>query len=252
MQPTFTPLPEIQKMLTFSPIKTYRLFVQLRLQGKLRPELDWIWRDKTICIDMSRFFVELEAKGYKNFLQEEFREMNTNDFNRNQLLSNEIERNQVQESTNENKPPNQVEMKSDDNNQHQTISDDNKSNQMKSHDNELKSFVIASDISETLQTKNEMITILKEGIARAEREAQYLREANKDLSQQNQQLTKLTFMLMAPPVPDDTPKENPWRSATVEQERPEQAHVEREAEFIDADAFQQHDAADVQTNTKSS
>src|SRR5215467_550895 len=98
MQPTFTPLPEIQKMLTFSPIKTYRLFVQLRLQGKLKPELDWIRRDKTICIDVTRFFVELEAKGYKHFLKEEYSEVHTHDFSGHQLISDEIERNQTEET----------------------------------------------------------------------------------------------------------------------------------------------------------
>src|SRR5690349_19913760 len=148
MQPTFTPLPDIQKMLTFSPIKTYRLFVQLRLQGKLRAELDWIRRDNTICIDVQRFFVELEAKGYKHFLKEEFQEVHTNDFSSHQLKSDEIERNQLQEDADENKPPNEEEVKSDENNRHQTISDDNNSHQLKSNDNEMKSSVNTHEMSE--------------------------------------------------------------------------------------------------------
>src|SRR5262245_57090938 len=111
MPPTFTPLPEIQKMLTFSPIKTYRLFVQLRLQGKLKADIDWIRRDNTICIDVTRFFVELEAKGYKNFLHEEYREVNTNDFNSHHLKSDDIERNQSQDIIDENTPINYEAMK---------------------------------------------------------------------------------------------------------------------------------------------
>ncbi len=108
------------------------------------------------------------------------------------------------------------------------------------------------EMSETLKTKDEMIVILKERIVRAEKEAQYLRDANKDLSQQNQQLTKLTFMLMAPPVPDNAPKNNSWRRATVEKERPTHASVEHDAEFIDGAESPQHDAADVHTHAPSS
>jgi hypothetical protein len=62
-----------------------------------------------ICIDISRFFVELEAKGYKNFLKPEFFEMktneinlNTDDINRNQMQSDEIERNQPTQNIDEN------------------------------------------------------------------------------------------------------------------------------------------------------
>ena len=107
-------------------------------------------------------------------------------------------------------------------------------------------------MSETLRTKDEMITILKEGIARAEREAQYLREANKDLSQQNQQLTKLTFLLMAPPVPENAPKDNTWHRVTVDQDSPAPTHVEHDAEFIDTNEPAQRDAANVSANTPSS
>ncbi len=238
-------------MLTFSPIKTYRLFVQLRLQGKLKADVDWIRRDNTMCIDVTRFFVELEAKGYKNFLHDEYREVNATDFNSHQMKSNEIERNQSDEHVDENIAKNYDEVKSNDNKRFQTISNDINSNQMKSDDNTMTTSVPAGEMSETLKTKEEMITVLKEGIARAEREAQYLRDANKDLSQQNQQLTKLTFLLMAPPVPENAAKERTWRNATGEEERPVHAPVERDVEFIDADALQQQDAAEVQTHTPS-
>ncbi len=239
-------------MLTFSPIKTYRLFVQLRLQGKLKADMDWIRRDNTICIDVARFFVELEAKGYKHFLHEDYREVNTNDFNGHHMKSDEIERNQLNETIDENITKNYDEVQSDDNKRFQSISNDDNSHQLKSNDNTMTASVTAGEISETLKTKEEMIAVLKEGIARAEREAQYLRDANKDLSQQNQQLTKLTFLLMAPPVPENAAKERTWRNATVEEERPVHIPVERDAEFIDADTFQQQDSADVQTHTPSS
>jgi hypothetical protein len=260
MQPTFTPLPEIQKMLTFSPIKTYRLYAQLRLEGKLRAEIDWIRRDNTTCIDVSRFFVELEAKGYKNFLKPEFQEMKSIDItlqeseiNRNQMQSNDIERNHLPTSVDENTPKNYAEVKSDEIERHQVISDDSKSHQVKSDEIEELSPSATREMSETLKTKDEVITILKEGIERAEREAHHLREANKDLAKQNDQLTKLsteqnkqlkslTFLLVSPRQTRNTDDSPRWQETSSQ--TPDTPDNIREAEFSDA-RDPTDDAADV-------
>src|ERR671924_433716 len=103
MQDNFFPLTEIQKMLVFSPIKTYRLFVKLKQEGRFREEQDWIIRDQKLFIDLPRFFTELESDGYKNIVQDDFIGVlpNSSEINRHHLKSNDFNRNQDEISAQE-------------------------------------------------------------------------------------------------------------------------------------------------------
>jgi hypothetical protein len=98
MQNNFFPLSEIQKMLVFSPIKTYRLFVKLKQEGRFREEQDWIIRDQKLFIDLPRFFTELETDGYKNIVQDDFIGVlpHSPEISRHQMNSSDIERNQTE------------------------------------------------------------------------------------------------------------------------------------------------------------
>ena len=87
----FYSLTEIQKMLTFSPIKTWREFNKLRKKGNLKEGTDWVMRDNKTLIDLPRFFSKLEAIGYKNIIVEEYAsQMKPGD---NKVKPDEIERN---------------------------------------------------------------------------------------------------------------------------------------------------------------
>ena len=168
----FLPLSEIQKQFTFSPIKTYRLFAQLRKKGRLVPQVDWLHRGKDLFIDMPRFIVEIQGNGYANFLKAETI--------RNHTTSLDNERNQTEivagEQTKENqqtKPEESEEVKTDD-----IIR-----NRVKSTENN------TVEESPILQVKNELIENLR-------KEAEHLREANGHLLEQNRELTHMTRLLV--------------------------------------------------------
>jgi hypothetical protein len=236
MDNTFIPLSEIQKMFTYSAIKTYRLFVVLRMQGKMREEQDWIMRDNKLLIHLPRFFVELEAKGYKHFLRDEFIAHQTKSPEIN-LHSNEIIQNQNEIRPHDSTPEKTEELKSPEINSPQMNSDENKRHQMQSDEIEMKSVFRNGEMSETLKAKDEIIGLLKEGMERAERESRHLREANRDLSKQNLDLTKMTMLLIAPQRAEPAYAPGGWRKA-----QPESAEdATQEDEEKSADAAQQSD-----------
>ena len=182
----FLSLTEIQKMLTFSPIKTWREFNKLRQNGKLKEGIDWVMRDKKTLIDMPRFFSELESIGYKNIIVEEYAfQMKTDD---NKMLSNETIRNQNEIIPEEKTPENKDVVEESENKRNQVISDETT---LKSNENERITTAV-------LEAKNETITELKKSVDRAEKEAETLRKGNLSLMEQVSSLTNITHRLMAP------------------------------------------------------
>jgi hypothetical protein len=200
----FIPLAEIQKLFTFHPLKTYRLFSRFRQEGKLHEESGWITRDNQILINMPQFIVELQAVGYSNFLRDEinrFQEISNDE----QMKSDEIERNQVKPEMEENTAHFREEMKSADYKSNQTISSDeqmisneNSSNQMKSSSDQMISddFIRAKEA--IIDAKDEIIKVLQTSLDRAEKRIEHLEGSNDQLAQQNQRLTHLTYVLVAP------------------------------------------------------
>jgi hypothetical protein len=204
MQNNFFPLSEIQKMLVFSPIKTYRLFVKLKQEGRFREEQDWIIRDQKLFIDLPRFFTELETDGYKNIVQDDFIGVlpQSSEISRHHMNSDDIERNQTeitpQEKREETIHAADPSLKSDDiiRNHLNTNEDDLKSG-------DINSATLMS--AEIVRAKTEIIDVLKESLQqaneqlmRAERDKEHYRKEMEYISQQNQRLTQLTYMLSAP------------------------------------------------------
>ena len=70
---------ELQKQLSPSPIKTWRLLKQLRDTGRMRESDDFIMQDRKLFVNVPRFIVELEALGYAN--------LKSNDFNNGDMKS---------------------------------------------------------------------------------------------------------------------------------------------------------------------
>lgn len=200
----FIPLAEVQKLLTFHPLKTYRLFSRLRQEGKLHEESGWITRDNQILIHMPQFVAELQAAGYSNFIRDEinrFQEISDD----NQMKSDEIERNQMKSYTDENMASFREDLKSDDFKRNQTISNDEQvisneinSNHIKSGDQQTISNDFIHAQKEVVHVKDDMIQMLKTALDRAEKRIEHLEGSNDQLANQNNRLTQLTYLLMAP------------------------------------------------------
>lgn len=183
----FIPLSEIQKILTFHPLKTYRLFSRFKLEGRLKELSGWLIRDGRILVSMPQLIVELESEGYKNFLRDEIIG-NQEISNSNQMKSDdehmksfEIESNHIEDIKQDVKPQN-----SNDN-----VSNEIENNHLKSNDNQMIT-------NEIIRSKDEIITILKTNLEHSEKRIDHLEKNNESMSKQNLRLTQLTYMLMAP------------------------------------------------------
>lgn len=55
---------ELQKKVTTSPIKTWRLLKELRDNGRMKEVDDWTMVDRKLFVNVPRFVVELEQMGY--------------------------------------------------------------------------------------------------------------------------------------------------------------------------------------------
>jgi hypothetical protein len=211
---------DLQKQLSPSPIKSWRLLKQLRDNGRMRDQDDFIMQDRKLYVNVPRFIVELEALGYA--------QMKSGDFNNGDVKSDEIKKiaeelklisSEITESRI------QDEMKSDD-----FIADEVKPNihekdvhikeplsNLKSDDfniNNLKSTDFSNVPREIIETKNELIDVLKGTVSSRDQDIVHLREVITELSQQNKTLTQqngwLTNLLVAPKQETE-----PMRSAKV-------------------------------------
>lgn len=183
----FIPLSEIQKLFTFHPLKTYRLFSRFKQEGRLKELSGWLMRDGRILVSMPQLIVELESDGYKNFLRDE-NIGNQNISNSNQKKSDdehmksfEIEGNQTRDIDRDFKPQNST----------NDLSNEIIRNDMKSDENQMIS-------NEIVRSKDEIIAILKTNLERADKRIDHLEKNNESMSKQNLRLTQLTYMLMAP------------------------------------------------------
>jgi hypothetical protein len=210
MQNKFMLFSELQKQLSPSPIKTWRLLKQLRDDGRMKEPDDFMMQDRKLFVNVPRFIVELEQLGYAN--------LKSDDFNSNAMKSDEIKKlaeelklisSEITESRI------QEEMISDD------FTADNSKPKNEQQDPPVKSSppnMKSDDFSvishEIIEAKNEVIDVLKDTVSSREQDITQLRAVISDMSQQMKTVTQqnawLTNLLVAPK--DET---EPMRSSKV-------------------------------------
>jgi len=187
MYENLTPLGEIQKMLTFHPFKTYRLFTRLKKENKLIEDQDWVLRDNKYLIDLPRFYTEVEAIGFKNFKRDESisNHMQTDEsiYDANASISNQDENDeQGKIRSEENKP----------------LADDSKVQPDESISNQTQT----PDSSERQSERVDDLHIIIKGLIKDKEHFQdqsvKLLELNQSLADQNRELTQMTHLLVAP------------------------------------------------------
>lgn len=208
MQKNFMLFSELQKKLSFSPIKTWRLLKQFRDEGRMQEPDDCMLQDRKLYVNVPRFIVELEHLGYANVKSDDITSGGVISSEIKQiidelnLISSEITERSIQE-----------EMKSDD------ITDDQPKPKFVAEDFPVKSAtqnLKSNDITnsnlkpddftnlsrEILEAKNEVIETLKGSIQSKENDVVQLRAVISDLTQQlkntTQQNAWLTNLLVAP------------------------------------------------------
>src|SRR5438067_101792 len=82
MHNNFMLFSELQKQLSPSPIKTWRLLKQLRDAGRMQEPDDFTMQDRKLYVNVPRFIVELEELGYAN--------LKSNDITHSVMKSDEI------------------------------------------------------------------------------------------------------------------------------------------------------------------
>jgi hypothetical protein len=215
---------DLQKQLSPSPIKTWRLLKQLRDEGRMKEDEDFRMQDRKLYVNVPRFIVELESMGYANVKSDDITSsgMKSDDIKKLadelRLISNEITESRIQEEmksddfSSENSKPNFVEhdasMKSQQQNMKSAeINNTTNSSTMKSND-----FTFAS--REIIDAKNEVIDTLKGSIRSKEDDVAQLRAVISDLTSQlkttTQQNAWLTNLLVAPKQEPE-----PMRTTTV-------------------------------------
>jgi hypothetical protein len=224
MQNNFMLFSELQKQLSPSPIKTWRLLKQLRDDGRMKEPDDFIMQDRKLFVNVPRFIVELESLGYANLKSDDFKngDMKSDDIMKLaeelKLISSEITESRIQEEmksddfTADNFKPNfaapdqpikspMQNLKSDD------ITGSNANYNLKSNE--------ISDVQrEIIAAKNEVIDTLKGSVKSKDADVIQLRAVISDLTEQLKTTTRqnawLTNLLVAP-----KPEREPARSAKV-------------------------------------
>jgi len=189
---------ELQKQLSPSPIKTWRLLKQLRDDGRMKEPDDFLMQDRKLYVNVPRFIVELEHVGYANLKSDDFTSsgMKSDEIKKLadelKLISSEITESRIQE-----------EMKSDDftpENFKPKIEEQAPS--VKSPPPNVKSDDFSVISHEIIEAKNEVIDVLKDTVSSREQDITQLREVISELSKQNKTLTQqngwLTNLLVAP------------------------------------------------------
>jgi hypothetical protein len=75
---------DLQKRVSTSPIKTWRLLKQMRDDGRMKVDQDWQMLDRKLFVNVPRFIAELDRLGYEN--------LKSDDFNRTDMKSDEIKK----------------------------------------------------------------------------------------------------------------------------------------------------------------
>ena len=158
MQNNFMVFSELQKQLSPSPIKTWRLLKQLRDDGRMKEDEDFRMQDRKLYVNVPRFIVELESLGYANMKSDDFKngDMKSDDIKKLadelKLISSEITESRIQE-----------EMKSDD-----FTADNSKPNfvehdaSMKSQQQNLKSTEINNSTNSSTLKSNDFTDVPRE------------------------------------------------------------------------------------------
>jgi hypothetical protein len=211
---------ELQKKLSPSPIKTWRLLKQLRDDGHMIEPDDYLIQDRKLYVNVLRFIVELEHIGYANLKSDDFKndDMKSDEIKEllteMRLISNEITESRIQEemkspdfTSNENKQKVEQEDPSTHSGQQNMKSPEINNGNLKSDDFS----VLAREI---ITTKNEHIDTLKGSVADSKEENAQLRKMLAESLEHNKSLTtQITFLsnLLAAPKQET----EPMRSAKV-------------------------------------
>jgi len=212
---------DLQKRLTPSPIKSWRLLKQLRDSGQMRDQEDWLMQDRKLFVNVPRFIVELEALGYGNVKSDDITSggVISDDIRKlveeMKLISGEITESRIQE-----------EMKSDEiihNNFKPNFSEQDqpvksspqnlKSDDFSSSNNNgnLKSNDFSDSSREIIEGKNELIAELRGSVKDKKDENTELRKMLSESLQRNEKLTQqITFLsnvLAAPKTENEPPRE---------------------------------------------
>lgn len=166
----------------------------MRDEGRMKDDQDWQMLDRKLFVSVPRFIAELEQLGYENLKSPDINSVDvksdeiTKLAEEVRLISSEITNREIQE-----------EMKSSD------ITTDESKPKNYSSPQEMKSSEIKNEnlkSDEIIDSKNEVIEILKETIESKEKDISHLRNVVETLSGQNQILTRqnawLTNLLVAP------------------------------------------------------
>jgi hypothetical protein len=220
MQNNFMLFSDLQKRLTPSPIKSWRLLKQLRDEGRMRESDDWVMQDRKLFVNVPRFIVELEHLGYGNLKSDDIKSggVISDDIKQlideMKLISGEITESRIQEemqstdfTTDEFKRKITEEDKTVKSSHQNLKSDDINSSNVKSDD-------ITFASREIIEAKNEVIDTLKGSIRSKEDDVAQLRAVISDLTNQlkttTQQNAWLTNLLVAPKQ-----EQEPMRTTTV-------------------------------------
>jgi hypothetical protein len=212
---------DLQKRLTPSPIKSWRLLKYLRDDGRMRETDDWMMQDRKLFVNVPRFIVELEQLGYGNMKSDDIEsgDMKSDDIKElvaeMKLISSEITESRIQEemkstnfTTDEDKP----------NLTHEDLSMKSAQQNLKSpeiNNSNLKSNDFIGFTREIIETKNEVVDTLKGSLQSKDTDIVQLHAVISELTQQlkttTQQNAWLTNLLVAPktePEPMRTAKVN--------------------------------------------
>jgi hypothetical protein len=169
MTKNFMLFSDLQKKVTTSPIKTWRLLKVLRDQGQMKVDDDWMMIDRKLFVNVPRFVVELEQMGYAvksddikndNVISDDFKKL----YDEMRLISDEITSSRIQEemkSSDMKDVLNKADVKSSEINDREPVPrSDGISVEVKSSEINLKS----PEFNLLLRSKDEIIASKKEQI----------------------------------------------------------------------------------------
>ncbi len=228
----FTLFSDLQKRVSTSPIKTWRLLKQMRDEGRMKADQDWQMLDRKLFVNVPRFIAELEGLGYENMKSDDFKNDNlksdeiTKLAEEIKLISSEITESRIQEEMKSldimNSQHTEEVKSSEINYENSKPTMDGISPTMKSGEINLRfeEFKLISDEimeshlmkskDEIIRSKDEMIELLKRDVKSKETDISQLRNTVETLSQQTQILTRqnawLTNLIAAPKHHGDSVK----------------------------------------------
>jgi hypothetical protein len=215
---------DLQKRVSTSPIKTWRLLKQMRDDGRMKVDQDWQMLDRKLFVNVPRFIAELEGLGYENLKSDDF---NNTDVKSDEikkladeirLISDEITERNIQKEMkspdiiNHEIPPSMISPEiTAENDKPQKVHD---ISTMKSGDinlrfeefNLISDEIMRSELMKSkdmiIDSKDEVIKELKDNVVSKEKDNAQLHDVISTLTKQNETLTKqnawLTNLITAP------------------------------------------------------